>query len=201
MTAPRRETARVSWDAGRASAPPRPRLDVGTTSSPERIVRPRRLGVAGVLMIVAGVILLVAAITTAMTYDAVRDGLIAIINTELDEDYADDDVLLATNLLLGVSWSIAVVFTVVQMVCVVLISAKRSRSARNSVLIATILAVPATAVTVLLRDAGGTELVVAASGILMTCVATVIVFTPRVSLWLRQADQQERKPLIGAESR
>ncbi len=198
MTNSNGDIPRVSWDGGRSSAPPRPTVDAGTVRPMTLVGRPQRLLAAIALVIVAVGVLLYAAITTAANFSDVHESLVTIIETELDEEYSADDMAFAANLLLRVTWCGAVLLAGIAVLSVCLLFAKRSRSARNWFVTTTMILVPATALTVLLRDAEGLDLLASAGGILLLFVAIVIVLTPRVGVWLRQADHHERKPLVSA---
>lgn len=187
---------RVSWDAGRASAPPRPKVEAGTVPTPELIERPQRIVIAIALVVTALAILVIAAITTANNYESVRESLVTIIKTELDEEYARDDMMLAVNVLLAVSWGLAILVALVQLLNAIAVWTRRSRSARNTFVIVTIVSQVTTGLTILLRDAAGVDLLIGGVGMMITLIAASLLVTPRVALWLRQADRRERKPLV-----
>lgn len=198
MTSSTGENGRLSWEDARSSAPLRPPIATGAVEPTTLVDRPRRLSAAVLLVVIAVAVLIFAAFQILVNLGDARESLVTIMETELDEDYSSADMTLAANVLLGASWGGALLGAVIALISVCLIPTKQSRSARNWFVAMTLILVPAMAVTILLRDASGVDLVVSAGGLVLLCIAIVIVLTRRVTLWLGQTNHRERKPLVHA---
>lgn len=186
---------RLSWDVERNSAPERPRFEKSLNAA-EKIPRPRRVIYAFVLVVLAAGIYAVMTALAAVNYDQVRGSLASVLATELQDEYTPDDMQLAVNVLLGAVWIGGLALTLLHLLSAQSIMLKRSGGGRVVLIITTILFLPVAVVAATLRNASELDLAISAVGAFLLIIAAVMVSLPRVSLWIRQPDEPEKRPLI-----
>lgn len=188
----------ISWEAERLTAPSRPAL-ASSVPEEELIERPRRIAVAVTLVCLALVAVGAFIALALMRLDEVRAGILEALPSDLADDYEEADLERAATVLLAAIAVVLVVVLLSQLFAIRALSVRRSRPARATYIVLTVISFAVIALAVIVRDGDTGDLALGTSAALAVILAAALITTPRVTRWLRQSEERRTIPLTRPE--
>ncbi|KAB1643105.1 hypothetical protein [Gulosibacter chungangensis] len=189
------ETGNIpSWDAQREAAPERPSIPTGLIKE-QRIDRPQRVMVAYYLALFGTLCFLGVLLIAILHIDQIRESFIAVLNDNLEEDYAQEDKEKAVYIMLGIMGILALMVTLGLLMAATSVKASKNSAGRIIMFILLALFIPAAFLVASLREENALELVLGALAALAFLAAAVLYQGTAVTTWLRQSDKAPATPI------
>ena len=189
-----------SWDTEREGAPERPVIPTNLTDEP-LMPRPRRVFVAFWFVLAGGAIFIALTVIAALRLEEILGTLTEAIPDDLTEDYTEDDIERATYVMLAAASALSLLLFLFQLLAASTVLRRRSAGARVFYVVVTLVHIPVTIVSPILRDGHTSDLVLSGIGAACYLIAAVLLCTRRVSTWLRQEEQAMPVPLTEFQTR
>lgn len=184
-----------SWDERDELAPDRPEF-ASNLPPANLIARPRRTVVALVFTLVSALCFFVFMFTASGHLDEMRATLIDALPQDLREDYDAADIDTAANVMIGVVAAATCLLVLIQVAAVNAVVRRRRSGGRVIFLIAGILYLAGSVIALGIRDGGTTDFVLIVTTAALICVTFLLLFSTRVTRWLKQNETPRYVPLV-----